>query len=525
MERLVRYWQNLTQTGVRPQMEAGLKRQIVLANYLALSLMPVVLMLVLMELGLRWHPFKSLAISSFLVLLIAVFVLNKLGKHALSRLLFSIGAPIFVLLIVLVSKASADMSIPQITSYYGDRVFLLLSFLLPLLLIDFQEEPYTFWGVVQLDILALAGYDPLHSLAGLDIYHMELGPLLEGYHIANYSFLLCGLAIILSVVFLRSLTTKYQEQLMSSNEQLTATNAEIALRNQELKQQKEEIFAQKESIDQQVELVQYQTQQINQSIAAASQIQQSTLPESDELAQILGPSYFVLNRPKEVVSGDFHWCGQCGNKKVIMVGDCTGHGVAGAFMTLIANTLLDQIVIQHRITDPATILEELDNGIRATLKQDQTGNVSGLEGTVLSWEQPDQLTFAAAKSSFHWVGQQLPSEAESTAFYKPAPKMSVTEVKGTRRAIGGTASISRQFDNHQVRLQAGSWVYLYTDGFVDQNDPARTRFGKNSFQNMLKMLSMLDPGAQAETAAAILDQHMSGTEQRDDILLIGFQIA
>ena len=116
----------------------------------------------------------------------------------------------------------------------------------------------------------------------------------------------------------------------------------------------------------------------NKGIRAAKTIQDAILP-FDVLMQKMLREYFVIYRPKDVVSGDFYWLGQVKNKRIVSVIDCTGHGIPGAFMSMIGFTMLNDIISVNQVTDPAKILEELRRNIRYTLRQDETGGRNGMD--------------------------------------------------------------------------------------------------------------------------------------------------
>ncbi|MEM6298667.1 MAG: SpoIIE family protein phosphatase [Bacteroidota bacterium] len=198
------------------------------------------------------------------------------------------------------------------------------------------------------------------------------------------------------------------------------------------------------------------------SIRYAQKIQTAMLPDKDDLEQVF-TNYFLVYEPLHVVSGDFYWTARKHDKLFFAVVDCTGHGVPGAFMSMIGTFLLNQIVLQEKIFDPAKILERLHQEVKDTLHQDkQSETDDGMEVTLCSMDikqsEKDTVSidFAGARSPLYY------SSGEGTEFIR---------IKGTKRAIGGKhKSEKRPFETHTISVKRGEMLYLTSDGLVDQNN-------------------------------------------------------
>ena len=218
----------------------------------------------------------------------------------------------------------------------------------------------------------------------------------------------------------------------------------------------------------------------------------------------------MINKPRDVVSGDFYWLKKVKNKTILVVADCTGHGVPGAFMTLIGVNLLDKIVEELLIDTPSGILFYLHLEIQALLKQKETNNNSGMDAVVITLEDSqDQklLSFSGAKNNLYYF-----SDGD------------LHELKGTRKSIGGIQNESTQFEEHKVSIYPGDMIYLGTDGLEDQNNMKRKKFGKKRLKQLLSSLANLPVSEQKNHIEEALRHHMSGVEQRDDILWIGLKV-
>ncbi len=251
------------------------------------------------------------------------------------------------------------------------------------------------------------------------------------------------------------------------------------------------------------------------SIRYARQIQGAILPDK-ELINNFFPDYFLIYRPLHMVSGDFFWMIRKKDKIYVAVADCTGHGVPGAFMSMIGHTLLNKILNQDHIYEPAAILEILHLEVREALHQDKTGNAGdGMDIGLFSMEyfenKPEErlITYAGAKIPFIYT------ENGKTKTLKP-----------TRRSIGGgfTRHENKSFVSHILTLRRGDYIYMATDGFADQNDINREKFGKKNLIKTIARNSMISLELQKQQLETALEQHQEGTLQRDDITVLALQL-
>jgi serine phosphatase RsbU (regulator of sigma subunit) len=216
------------------------------------------------------------------------------------------------------------------------------------------------------------------------------------------------------------------------------------------------------------------------SIRYAQTIQQAILPIKANIDKHF--DWFVIFQPKDIVSGDFYWFNHFEDtgQSVFAVVDCTGHGVPGAFMSLIGNRLLIDAVKEKGITSPVRILEEVDARIRVALMQDETSNNDGMDICVCTLqyinENECKVEFAGAKRPLFYSNGQDGSNMK--------------HIKGTVRGIGGKKRIrekpKKPFAEHSIVLNKGDMLYLTTDGFFDLQSPTRKKFGRVNFMNLLE---------------------------------------
>ncbi|OJJ20879.1 hypothetical protein BKI52_09880 [marine bacterium AO1-C] len=313
-----------------------------------------------------------------------------------------------------------------------------------------------------------------------------------------------------------TLETKVKErtkELEEKNEEIQIYHYGIVMQNEWLQSQQEEIKRQQESLNQKNKYLLEQNRLISQSIEVAQTIQSAILPDTQFLEQVLG-EYFMIYRPKDVVSGDFYWLQQADSKVFLAIVDCTGHGVPGAFMSMIGNTLLSQIIQVQEVHSPAEILNRLHKEITTTLQQEETHNIYGMEMVLLVWEPdttlPKEFVFCGAKSHLMYV---LPDTTE------------LRVIKGDRRGIGGYQPQNVFFSDQPLEFPNQTMIYLGSDGFKDQNDPQRKKIGQEKLEEVLSKTAHLPVKDQKQHLEHLLNTHQQSALQRDDIMLLGFRIS
>ena len=305
-----------------------------------------------------------------------------------------------------------------------------------------------------------------------------------------------------------SLEVKVKEK----TKELQDAYEEIQASNEELRQTQEDLADQKNILEHQnQELSQYKMR-IGQSFNAAKLIQKAVLPTRRIMNEYF-KDYFIIYTPKDIVSGDFYWAYQNNEKQLILVvADCTGHGVPGAFMTLIGNTLLNKIIKVDQLNDPAQILTRLHTEVQLALRQQETQNDNGMDAIVLVLKHHKdevRIAFEGAKNDLLYIDQS---------------QQTLKELKGTRKSIGGEQSNDIHFETKHLSLKQSSIVYMGSDGLADQNNFKRKKLGKKQIKQLLLANAHLPMNTQKQTLLQALQAHMKGTEQRDDILWMGIKL-
>ena len=249
--------------------------------------------------------------------------------------------------------------------------------------------------------------------------------------------------------------------------------------------------------------------EIKDSINYAQRIQSSILPETQTITEHL-PNSFILYKPRDIVSGDFYWFNQVNNKLIFATVDCTGHGVPGAFMSMIGNSLLNEIILTKKITGASDILSNLNRSIFKVLKQNTSESKDGMDMALVVIDKNDNtLTYAGANRELLLIRNG-----------------ELIEYKPTKNAIGGFTDSTTIFAETKITFTKEDKFYMTTDGYADQfGGPKGKKLMTKNFKEFLLKISSLNMKEQKQE----LDQHiinwMANTySQVDDILVVGIKV-
>jgi len=246
---------------------------------------------------------------------------------------------------------------------------------------------------------------------------------------------------------------------------------------------------------------------ITDSIDYARSIQKAILP-SDQLIRQHFPDSFILFLPKDIVSGDFYWLHTGRQEKTwFATVDCTGHGVPGAFMSVMAYNMLENILAEKKFSSPALVLDELNRLVLDTFHQESVSTSAkyGMDISLIALDKKKgKLEFAGAHNSLCLVREQK-----------------LSEFKANNATIG---MAREKFTNHALELQKGDTLYLFTDGYPDQKGgPENKKLFISEFKDSLVELALKNMPQQKETLYKTLTDWRRGHEQIDDILVAGIR--
>jgi two-component system, sensor histidine kinase LadS len=281
---------------------------------------------------------------------------------------------------------------------------------------------------------------------------------------------------------------------------------------EELKGNNEELVTTLEFVNQQKQIISDKNNDINKSIEAAWRIQKAIMPSEEVLKKIFGEAYFVFYQPKNVVSGDFYWICEQEDKMILVVADCTGHGVQGAFMSLIGTSLLNTIILEHNIFLPNIILYYLNTFLHDFFNKNNQKVHESMDLSVLVYHKKSKkLRYAGAMQSLYYVKENQ-----------------FAEIKGNRSAIGMARNnelVETFYDLHEIVVNSPTTFYLSTDGYKDQFGGKDNR--KFMAKNLKKLLFNNHKESMPEQGRLLkqqIEEWQGNDTQTDDMLVFGFKL-
>ena len=248
---------------------------------------------------------------------------------------------------------------------------------------------------------------------------------------------------------------------------------------------------------------------ITDSIHYASRIQKALLTPYDELKRLL-PSYFIFNKPKDIVSGDYYWVSEAEDKVIVAVADCTGHGVPGAFMSILGISILNEIVSKSDNIVASDVLNELRQNLIKSLRQ--TGDTE---------EARDGMEMALCVVDFK--NQLLQYSGAFRPLYL-IRNNELQEIKGDKMPIGVYNEEEISFSNKELLFKEDDIIYLFSDGFVDQiGGPRRKTFRSNNFKKLLVHIHQKPLDDQEAILEKEYEAWKRDMEQIDDIMVMGIR--
>ncbi|MBL4594170.1 MAG: SpoIIE family protein phosphatase [Flavobacteriales bacterium] len=246
------------------------------------------------------------------------------------------------------------------------------------------------------------------------------------------------------------------------------------------------------------------------SIQYARKIQDAILPNVSSIAKSVADA-FVLYLPKDVVSGDFYWYYKNENKIFIAAVDCTGHGVPGALMSIVGNSILKDVIVKRAIEDPSKILEALDSDVNNLFQKEDSYDVmsDGMDMALVVIDlDTNVLTFSGAMRPL-WIVRNG----------------EVIDIKGDRFPIGYFYGVEKTFTNVEFQLQKDDQIYLFSDGYADQfGGEKNKKFNRKKMKELLVSINAMSGIEQQGFLDYALKNWRQEIEQTDDVLVIGLRI-
>ncbi len=282
--------------------------------------------------------------------------------------------------------------------------------------------------------------------------------------------------------------------------------AEIQEQNKELSVRQKEIEAKNNMLSEKNNEILQKNKDITSSINYAKRIQEAMLPMYDTINKAL-PESFILFMPRDIVSGDFYWFSETEDRIIITAVDCTGHGVPGAFMSMIGSEILTTIA-NKKIVEADQILDNMNKDVRKALKQDETENQDGMDMALCVIHKKDNtVDYAGAKNPLVYIQDGK-----------------LTQIKASKQSIGGH-QLGQPFEKYTIKCDVPTWFYIFSDGFQDQfGGPRQRKFMIKRMKKMLLENHQKPIHEQKIIMEKVISDWMKNTEQTDDIILIGFKV-
>lgn len=320
-------------------------------------------------------------------------------------------------------------------------------------------------------------------------------------------YVICGLALIYGVFKYRERQLIREKRVLE--QKVRQRTKEIEEQKVEIEAQRDEIVEQKSYVEEQRDQIALQNKEITDSILYAKRIQQAVLPGKRTLEKTL-PEHFILFKPRDIVSGDFYWVEKSEERIIVCAADCTGHGVPGAFMSLLGLTFLNEIVNHDGILKASRILDRLRaNIIRSMSHKDEAEMArDGMDvALVVIDSQLDILEYSGAFNPLLIVrnGELL-------------------EYKADKMPIGMYVGEEGPFTNHKIQLEPDDMIYMYSDGFPDQFGGEKgSKYKARPFKRLLTGMNDKPAEAQLSLLKSELTRWMGTEDQVDDILVMGIR--
>jgi serine phosphatase RsbU (regulator of sigma subunit)/Tfp pilus assembly protein PilF len=323
------------------------------------------------------------------------------------------------------------------------------------------------------------------------------------------------LLILVVLVYSRlRFTRKTNTKIEAQRDEIIDQRDEIEAQRDEIEAQRDEVEAQRDQLEIQRDVVVAQKNEILDSINYAQRIQAAMLPPETLFSELLS-EVFILFKPRDIVSGDFYWIKKVNQFTIVVAADCTGHGVPGAFMSMLGISFLNEIVQRREITQANQVLNEMRQQIKHSLRQhghpDESKDGIDMAICVIN-EKTKQMQYSGANNSLYLIKDK-----------NGIPELK--EIKADRMPLGFYSGKDKPFTNHEFPLEIGDTFYLFSDGFIDQKGGQDNRkYLSKNFKELLFDIHDQPLYDQQKVLEKELADWIGNNSQMDDILVIGARV-
>lgn len=358
--------------------------------------------------------------------------------------------------------------------------------------------------------------EPIAGTPWLMAAHTNYDLIKKEFNLIRRNYILGSLVLGFLIALAASITARriariFEARIEKKNLQLAKSYAELKDLHNELKNQKEEIESQNNMLVSQKDIISRQKDDMMASIEYAKRIQDALLNAEKSLDKHL-PNHFLIYKPKDIVSGDFYWCREINGYIFVAVGDCTGHGVPGAFMSVLGITLLNEIIDSTNCETPQDILNELRVRLKKALYQEkwELDNSDGIEMAILKYSPKSKKVDLSA--SYHTVLYYTNNELHA--------------IKGDRCPIGVCFGKEKDFNLYQVEIKQPTTFYMFSDGYADQmGGENNKKFYSRRLKDLIASIGNKDLDEQKTILNTTIEKHKGNRPQTDDIILLGVRLS
>jgi serine phosphatase RsbU (regulator of sigma subunit) len=279
------------------------------------------------------------------------------------------------------------------------------------------------------------------------------------------------------------------------------------------------IQTQKKEVELQKEIIEIKNKDVMDSIHYAKYIQGSMLPSTKAMNNLFSEN-FVLYKPKDVVAGDFYWTETINNSPVLAVCDCTGHGVPGAMVSIVACNALNRAINEFKLSNPALIFDKVNELMQETFSKSDYEVNDGMDGVLCVFDYENMKLHLAAANNPIWVVS--PPSIKTELWQEP---WQLSQITPDKQPIGKYKEEVAPFNLKTVSIEKGEMIYLFSDGYADQfGGPKGKKFKYKPFQELLISIAHLPLDEQKQVLDSTIESWRGGLDQVDDMLVIGIRV-
>lgn len=487
-------WNYISNLGTTDRSSIYRKRSIVLGNQLNFIMLVTMFLLLVVTISIQLLTNDSIYLGTLRIGVLAFVTFLNLVAARFRLIQISISSLVFMPPIVFLLGPTLIGYVEEESFTYYPYVLIATS-IIPQLLFFPDKQKFLYWFSIGYYFILVCFIDLIMIRFGSERF-----PIID--RIAGF-YLYYKVAQIGVFIFIFSCIYYLRKQNMRFEKTVYDNNKTLRIQNMELSDQREQILTQKN-------IIEYKNRSLSDSIQYAKHIQTAVLDPIDFLTDFELDN-FILFKPKDVVSGDFYWGLRKNNKIIVAAVDCTGHGVPGAFMSMLGHTFLEEILNNFNVPDAASILNHLRDEVISTLKQKGIAGETrdGMDISVCIIDRDNgMLDFAGANNPLYLIRDNK-----------------LTIVHADRMPIGIYLTSAKPFTNKILEIKRGDLLYLFSDGYADQfgGDNGKKFMYKN-FQALLINNHNKPMAIQQEILDNCFEKWKGSFEQIDDVLVIGIRL-